>query len=143
VRGEYGEGEARPQGGGGLECRGREEAETEVEREGGSGFKDKRREEERTVTQARQGERDTEIGGGVVVSHGRPAENGPGRPGVGPVDTRSPCLLVKRNGKRRRDANALELRAMVTRYKLSSRASGATGCTHASRRGCEKMEEKC
>ena len=75
-----------------------------MEREGGSGFKDKRREEERTVTQARQGERDTEIGGGVVVSHGRPAENGSGRPGVGPVDTRSPCLLVKRNGKRRRDA---------------------------------------
>jgi hypothetical protein len=65
---------------------------------GGSGFKDKRREEERTVT---QGERDTEIGG-VVVSHGRPAENGPGRrAGVGPVHTRSPCLFVKCNGNGR------------------------------------------
>ena len=40
MRGEYGEGEARPQGGGGLECRGREEAETEVERIGGSGRKE-------------------------------------------------------------------------------------------------------
>lgn len=63
MRGEYGEGEAGPRGGGGLECRQGERRRRRRSREGRSGFKDKKREEERTVT---QGERHTEIGGVVV-----------------------------------------------------------------------------